>query len=85
MITDTAQSCGAWTERDRDAAYRDEFVKLLAGVHLEPALAIALVETATGQAFEMCSAAELVPFLQQFLELLRSHCGPSEADQLWHA
>lgn len=86
MITDTAQSCCAWTEgTDRDAAYREELLTLLARLRLEPALAIALVESTTGQPFARCSTAELVPFLQQLLELLRSHCGPVEAVQSWHA
>jgi hypothetical protein len=81
MITDTAQSRGAWTERsDRDAACREEFLTLLARLRLERALAIALVETTTGQPFEMCTAGQLVPFLQQLLELLRSSCSPVEAD-----
>jgi len=86
MITDTAQSCGAWTERtDPDAAYREEFLRLLARLRLEPGLAIELVQTTTGQPFEVCSAVELVPFLQQVLELLRSHRGPVEADPPWRA
>ena len=84
MMTDTAQLSARMDRTDLDAVYREEFLRLLARVRLEPALAIALVETTTGQPFDMCSAVELVPFLQEFLELLRSHCGPVEAYESWH-
>ncbi len=86
MINDTAQSCGAWTERnDPDAAYRQELLRTLARLQLEPAIAVAFVETTTGLPFERCSAAELVPFLQQVLELLRSHGTSLDPDVSWHA
>ncbi len=87
MIADTALSCGARAEgTDPDAAYRQELLRTLGRLQLEPALAVAFVETTTGQPFELCSAAELVPFLQQVLQLLRSHGTSLETNLLsWHA
>jgi hypothetical protein len=86
MISEgTQQSSGAWTRNsDPDAAYREEFLKLLACLELEPTQAMALAEIRIGRPFETCSPAQLVPVLQQILELLRSHRGPEDTRAPWH-
>jgi len=86
VIYGSAQSCAAWAEgTDPDAAFREEFLGLLARLELEPALAIALAEAVTGREFETCIPTELVPVLQQLLDLLRSHRSPIDARQLCEA
>ncbi len=83
MISDSPLTSGGRTERtDPDAAYREDFLKLLARLELEPAQVIALVEAGTGRRFETCSPAQLVPVLQHMMELLRSHGSPVDARQL---
>ncbi len=82
MISDRPQLCGAGTEAsDPDAAYRAEFLRLLARLELEPVRVIALVEAGTGRPFESCSPMQLVPLLQRLLELLHSHRSPVDARQ----
>jgi hypothetical protein len=86
MISDRPQPCGAWTETSSpDAAYREEFLKLLGRLELEPAHAIALVEAVTGRPFESCSPMQLVPLLQQLLEFLHPDRSQADARQRWHA
>lgn len=64
---------------DAEAAYREEFLKLLAHLDLESAEAIALVEAGTGRRFEMCSPEQLVPVLQELLQVVRSYHPPVDA------
>ena len=55
-----------WTpDIDPEAAYREDFLRLLARLELEPALAIALAETVTGRPFETCTPMQLVPLLKE--------------------
>ncbi len=86
MISESTEPRRAWTgSTDPGAAYREEFLKLLARLKLEPTQAIALVEAVTGQPFETCSPTQLVPLLQELLELLQSHQAPADEGQPWHA
>ncbi len=86
MISDRSQRCDTWVETsDPEAAYREEFLKLLARLELGPAQAIALAEAVTGKPFESCSPMQLVPLLQQLLELLHSDRNPVDAWWGWHA
>jgi hypothetical protein len=64
-----------------DAAYREEFLRVLACLQVDRALAIALAEAATGRPFEMCSPSHLIPLLQQLLELLHAPPTPQEASR----
>ena len=76
-------SSGAWTRNtDPEAAYRKDVLSLLARLDLEPAEAIALVEAGTGRRFETCTPMQLVPLLQELLELLRSPRSPVGASEL---
>jgi len=85
MISECTQSSGAWTrDNDPDAAWREDFLRLLARLDLEPAKAIALVEAGTGQPFETCSPSQLVPLLRELLDLVRSHASPVDARQKCH-
>ena len=86
MISEIARSRGVWTpDIDPDAAYREDFLRLLARLELEPALAIALAETITGRPFETCTPMQLVPLLKELLELLHSHQSPVDARQRCNA
>jgi hypothetical protein len=86
MISDRPQRCDIWMETsDPEAAYREDFLKLLARLALEPDQAIALIEAVTGKPFESCSPTQLVPLLQQLLELLHSDRNPVDARWRWHA
>jgi hypothetical protein len=85
MISERTQSSGAWTRNtDPDAAWREDFLRLLARLDLEPAKAIALVEAGTGQPFETCSPSQLVPLLRELLDLVRSHASLVDARQKCH-
>ncbi len=68
---------------DAEAAYRKDVLRLLSRLGLEPAQAIALLEADTGRPFEACSPAQLVPVLQELLELLRRYPRPMDATQRW--
>jgi hypothetical protein len=82
MISEITQSCSTRTESTNpDAAYREDFLKLLVRLEMEPARAIALLEAGTGRPFEACSPMQLVPLLQELLELLRAHRSPVDAGQ----
>ena len=78
MISESPSSdvAGTQVRSATEAAYREEFLKLLARLDLEPAEAIALVEAGTGRRFEMCSPEQLVPVLQELLEVVRSYHRP---------
>ena len=67
---------------DAGVAYRQDVLRLLARLGLEPTEAVALLEANTGRRFETCSPAQLVPLLQELMELLHSHRSPVEARQL---
>jgi hypothetical protein len=81
MITESPSSRDAQTvpPSDREATYREEFLKLLARLDMQPAEAIALVEAATGRLFQTCSPTQLVPVLQELLEVVRSYLRPIDA------
>jgi hypothetical protein len=82
LISERPQSNRPWRQdSDPDAAYREDFVRLLARLGLQPDLAIALVEAGTGHPFATCSPAQLVPLLEELLELLRAHRSPMDARQ----
>jgi hypothetical protein len=64
-----------------DAAYREEFLRVLACLQVDRASGIALAEAATGRPFETCLPTHLVPLLQQLLEVLPAPRTPKEASQ----
>ena len=68
---------------DAGVAYRQDVLRLLSRLGLEPAQAIALLEADTGRPFEACSPAQLVPVLQELLDLLRRYARPMDATQRW--
>jgi hypothetical protein len=84
MISEIPSSLGTrtLTRTASEAAYRDDVLKLLARLDLEPAEVIALVEAGTGRPFEMCSPVQLVPLLQELLEIVRSYDRPVGARSL---
>ena len=84
MISESPSSgvAGTLARSATEAAYREEFLKLLARLDLEPAEAIALVEAGTGRRVEMCSPEQLVPVLQELLEVVRSYHRPVDARPL---
>ncbi len=83
MIAATPSTSETLTDgTDAEAAYRQDVLRLLARLGLEPTEAVALLEANTGRRFETCSPAQLVPLLQELLELLHSHRSPVEARQL---
>jgi hypothetical protein len=81
----TQRSSGPWTRTAQldAAAYRKDFLQLLTSLDLKPGQAIALVEAGTGRPFDTCSPMDLVPLLQQLLEVLHSQRTPVEAGQPW--
>jgi hypothetical protein len=83
MISASPSSSDTRTDRtDAGASYREDVLRLLSRLGLEPTEAIALLEVNTGRRFETCPPARLVPLLQELLELLHSHRSPVEATQL---
>ncbi len=68
---------------DAGVAYRQDVLRLLSRLGLEPTEAVALLEANTGRRFETCSPAQLVPLLQELLELLRRYPRPMDATQRW--
>jgi len=56
---------------DPDALYREDFLRVLVPVGIDAPEAAALVEAVTGRDFQTCSAAELVPVLEQLLVLVQ--------------
>jgi len=76
---------GSWTRTAQldAAAYRQDFLRLMTSLDLKPGRAIALVEACTGRPFDTCSPMDLVPLLQQLLEVLHSQRTPVEAGQPW--
>jgi hypothetical protein len=82
MISDPPPSSPTPTEpSDLAAAYREEFLNLLAHLELEPGQAMALVEACTGRPFKACSPMQLVPVLHRLLELLHSQRNRVEQPQ----
>jgi hypothetical protein len=63
--------------------YRQDVLRLLSRLGLEPAQVIALLEADTGRPFEACSPAQLVPVLRELLDLLRGYPKPMDATQRW--
>jgi hypothetical protein len=57
---------------DPAAAYRKEFLNVLARLDLEPTRAIALVEAATARPFDSCAPTQLLALLHLLLEILRA-------------
>ncbi|MDQ6670321.1 MAG: hypothetical protein M3069_06150 [Chloroflexota bacterium] len=81
MISESTQACARTETTDRDTAYREDFLKLLVRLGLEPAQAIALVEAGIGRPFEACSPGQLVPLLQELLGLLHARRSPVSVRQ----
>ena len=81
----TQRPSGPWTRTAQldAAAYRQDFLRLLTSLDLKPDQGIALVEAGTGRPFDTCSPMDLVPLLQQLLDVLHSQRTPVEAGQPW--
>ena len=56
---------------DPDAPYREDFLRALVLIGIDAPEAAALVEAVIGRDFQTCSAAELVPVLEQLLLLVQ--------------
>jgi hypothetical protein len=57
--------------RAAEAAFREDFLRLLSRVGLGPDRAAALVEAASGQPFETCRPADLLPVLHELQAALQ--------------
>jgi hypothetical protein len=79
MTSVSQHSAGASKEvPDPDATYRDDLVRVLGQLGLEPAKAVALVEATTRRPFETCSPTHLLPLLQELPTLVRACTTPLE-------
>jgi len=54
---------------DADAAYREDFVRVVAHVGVDSHQAASLAEALSGRRFQACSPADLVPALAQLVAL----------------
>jgi hypothetical protein len=70
---------------DPDALYREDFLRVLVLIGIDAPEAAALVEAVIGRDFQTCSAAELVPVLEQLLVLVQLRSKHSHASQTCHA